>query len=136
MPKFSEKFNKTAFNVDTNGFEYCKLKELWDAAATVQPTYKLDALYINKSPLGETPLFIVAEIGKMVNMPSHLVGTCREILADAEAVETIKQGKVGFTLYEYEAKGKTCYGIKFVDIEPTAETAETAEKDGKKDGKK
>jgi hypothetical protein len=139
MPKFSEKFNKAAFNVDTTDFEYCKLKDLWDATAATenrpQPVYRLDAVYVNKSQLGDSPLAICAEIGKMVNLPTHTAATCREIIADADAVNDIKDGKVGFTIYEYTAKGKTCYGVKWVDIEPNANTAETAEnkaKDAKK----
>ena len=42
--------------------------------------------------------------------------TAREILADSEAVEAIKNGKVGYTIYEYESHGKKCYSISFVDL--------------------
>ena len=49
-------------------------------------------------------------------MPKHLGETFREILANTEAVQAIKDGKVGYTIYTYESHAKTCYGINFVDI--------------------
>ena len=49
-------------------------------------------------------------------MPKHLGETFREILANGEAVQAIKDGKVGYTIYTYESHAKTCYGINFVDI--------------------
>ena len=50
------------------------------------------------------------------NLPSHTAETVHEILADDEAVQTIKDGKVGYTIYEYESHGKKCYSISFVDL--------------------
>lgn len=114
--KFSEKFNKVAFSVDTTDMTYCKLSELYNSNA-LATVYRLDAIFINKSQLGESPLFIVGELGKMVNMPSYLVPTCRDILADVDAVQAIKAGAVGFTVYEYESHARKCYGVRFVDID-------------------
>jgi hypothetical protein len=50
-----------------------------------------------------------------VNLPQFTGDTVREILADADAVQAIKDGKVGYTIYEYESHAKKCYGITFVD---------------------
>ncbi len=73
-------------------------------------------MWVNKSPLGESPVFICAELGKLVNMPMHLTPTVKEILANPNAVNAIKNGKVGFTVYEYESHGRKCYNVKFADI--------------------
>lgn len=111
---FAKQFNKVTFSVDTTGFEYCKLAELYNEKKP--ETLKLDGIFVNKSPLGFSPVAIVADKKKLVNLPSHLTETARAILADTDAVTAIENGKVGFTIYEYEARGKQCYSIKFVDL--------------------
>lgn len=111
-----QQFNKVSFSVDTTGFTYCKLKELYNEK-NANKIYTLNGLWVSKSPLGESPVFIVAECKKLVNMPQHLSEIARQILADNNAVTTIESGKVGFTIHEYEARKKVCYSINFVDIE-------------------
>ena len=111
----AKQFNKVTFSVDTTGFEYCKLSELYNAKKPNE-TIKLDGIFVNKSPLGFSPVAICAEKKKLVNLPSHLTETARAILADTDAVAAIENGKVGFTVYTYEARGKECYSIKFVDL--------------------
>lgn len=112
---FAKQFNKVTFSVDTTGFEYKKLKEIYNAE-NKENVFKLNGIFVNKSPLGFSPVAICADIKALVNLPSHLTEMARNILADSEAVETIENGKVGFTVYEYEAKGKQCYSIKFVNL--------------------
>lgn len=111
---FAKQFNKVTFSVDTTGFEYCKLSGLYNAKKP--ETLKLDGIFVNKSPLGFSPVAIVADKKKLVNLPPHLTETARAILANEDAVKDIENGKVGFTIYEYEARGKQCYSIKFVDL--------------------
>ena len=115
---FSAQFNKVSFSVDTTGFEYAKLGTLYEEPAKGKKpkVYKLDGLFVNKSPLGFSPVFIVSEPKQLVNMPQHLTETARAILQDQNAVKAIESGKVGFTVYQYEARGKQCYGVKFVDL--------------------
>lgn len=112
---FAKSFNKTTFDVDVTDFEYCKLAALYNADAP-QTVYRVNAMWVQKSPLGDSPVFVVSELGKLVNMPSHTAATVREITANAAAVEAIKNGKVGFTVYEYESHGKKCYNVRFVDL--------------------
>lgn len=112
---FAKQFNRVSFSVDTTGFEYCKLKDLY-TAKTKNKVYRLDGLFVNRSPLGLSPVFIVADLKKLVNIPSHLTETAQTILSDVDAVEQIEGGKVGFTLYTYESHGRECYGVKFVDL--------------------
>lgn len=116
MPFSFQQFNKVSFSTDTKGFTYCKLKELYNKK-DLNKIHTLNGLWVSKSPLGESPVFIVAECKKLVNMPQHLTETVHRILADSDAVAAIESGKVGFTIHEYEARKKVCYGINFVDIE-------------------
>lgn len=115
MSKFSDKFNKVAFDVDTTDFEYAKLNDLYKENGKDVIT-KVAGMFIHKGKLGEQPVFIAPEIKKLVNIPSFMCDTVREILADADAVKDIRDGKVGFTLYEYESHNKKCYGVRFVDL--------------------
>lgn len=109
-----QQFNKVSFSVDTKGFTYCKLKELYNKI-DVNKIHTLNGLWVSKSPLGESPVFIVAECKKLVNIPQHLTETARQILADSNAVAAIERGKVGFTIHEYESRNKVCYSVNFVD---------------------
>lgn len=112
---FASKFNKSVnFDIDTNGFTYGKLADLYNP--NEKAVYKIDGCYIQKGNLDVAPVFIVADKKMLVNIPSHLTETVREILNDEEAVDDIRNGKAGFTIYEYESHGKKCYSIRFVDI--------------------
>lgn len=112
---FAKSFNKTTFDIDTTDFEYCKLAALYDADAP-QTVYRVNAMWVTKSPLGDSPVFVCGELGKLVNMPQHTAAMVREITANADAVDAIKGGKVGFMVYEYDSHGKKCYGVRFVDL--------------------
>lgn len=116
MYSFSSKFNKTSFGIDTKDYEYIKLA---DVAKSSSPDeiHPINGLYVHGSKLGDSPVIIDSTDKKLVNMPRHLGEVFREILADGEAVQAIKDGKVGYTIYSYESHAKTCYGINFVDIE-------------------
>lgn len=117
MATFASKYNKTGFGIDTTDFEYTKLSTLFnsekDGGSDV--IHDINGIYVNKSPLGFSPVIIDSANSKLVNLPQHMAETCQHILADDEAVELIKQGKVGYTIYEYETRGKKCYSIRFVD---------------------
>lgn len=118
MKSFANKFNKTSFGVDTTDFKYVKLAELYNAPENggEKTVHAVNGMYVNKSPLGDSPVIIDAANKTLVNLPSHLGETVREILQDPEAVEQIMQGKVGYTIYEYESHGKKCYGVTWADL--------------------
>lgn len=116
MFSFSNKFNKTSFGIDTKDFDYIKLSEVAKGSSPDE-IHPINGLYVHGSKLGDSPVIIDEKAKKLVNMPSHLGETFREILADGEAVQAIKDGKVGYTIYTYESHAKVCYGINFVDIE-------------------
>lgn len=115
MFSFSNKFNKASFGIDTKDYEYIKLAEVAKDSSPDE-IHPINGLYVHSSALGDSPVVIDVKDKKLVNMPKHMGETFREILADAEAVQAIKDGKVGYTIYNYESHAKTCYGINFVDI--------------------
>lgn len=118
MKSFASKFNKTTFGIDTTDFQYIKLADIFNSEneGGKDVIHNINGLYVHKSQLGDSPVIIDEKNKRLVNLPSHTAETVREILADDEAVETIKAGKVGYTIYEYESHGKKCYSISFVDL--------------------
>lgn len=111
---FAARFNKTSFGIDTTEFKYVKLSELYTQAGcdTIHP---VNGLFVHKSALGDSPVCIDGSNHLLVNFPSHTSEVVREILADSDAIQAIKDGKVGYTIYEYDSHGKKCYGVNFVD---------------------
>lgn len=114
MFDFAAKFNKTSFGIDTKDFEYIKLGQVAEGSAPGE-VHPIDGMWVHASALGDSPVIIDAQAKKLVNLPSHLGETVREILSNTEAVDAIKAGKVGYTIYQYESHNKTCYGINFVN---------------------
>lgn len=115
MFSFSNTFNKASFGIDTKDYEYIKLADVAKASSPDE-IHPINGLYVHGSALGDSPVIIDVQAKKLVNMPKHLGETFREILANTEAVQAIKDGKVGYTIYTYESHAKVCYGINFVDI--------------------
>lgn len=118
MTSFASKFNKATFGIDTTDFQYTKLADIFNSEneGGKDAVHKINGLYVRKSQLGDSPVIIDEENKRLVNLPGHTAETVREILTDDEAVQTIKDGKVGYTIYEYESHGKKCYSISFVDL--------------------
>lgn len=118
MKSFANRFNKTSFGIDTTNFTYVKLADIYNSEKDggKDVVHKIDGAYVHKSPLGDSPVFIDAENKRLVNLPSFMGETVREILADSEAVEAIKDGKVGYIIYEYDSHNKKCYSVSFIDL--------------------
>lgn len=118
MKSFASKFNKTTFGIDTTNYPYVKLGDIYNdpQQGGSDVIHQIDGMYVHKSQLGDSPVIIDARVQRLVNLPAHTAETVREILQDAEAVQMIKDGKVGYTIYEYESHGKKCYSITFVDL--------------------
>lgn len=117
MFSFATKYNKTNFGIDTKGFPYVKLADVFNSKENGggDVVHTINGIYVHTTQLGESAVLVDAEAKQLVNLPSHLNTACKAILADTEAVEAIKSGKVGYTVYEYEARGRKCYSIRFVD---------------------
>lgn len=117
MSTFASRHNKTSFGIDTKDFPFVKLSALYNdkkngGGDVVRP---VNGLWVHKSQLGDSPVIIDAENKQLVNLPSHLSEDVREILSSEEDVQAIKDGKVGYTIYEYDSHGKKCYSIHWVD---------------------
>lgn len=114
---FASTFNKINFDIDTTDFPYVKLADIYngkeDGGGDV--VHPINGMYVHKSQLGDSPVIIDAENKRLVNLPQFTGDTVREILANSDAVDAIKENKVGYTIYEYESHAKKCYGITFVD---------------------
>ena len=119
MARFSiqKRYNKErVFNVDTSKFDYYSLGEIYENDNKI---YQVRGIYINtRSHFDDAP--VIATNDKYVNLPAHLLNTCKEILNDAQAIKAINDGYVGFSIYKYEKEryNKTCYSINWVDITP------------------
>lgn len=114
---FANKYNKARkFDIDTNGFEFESLADLFYNYGEGY-VYPLRALFINtKGIYSDNP--VAATDDFFVDFPSHMTDTAKEIIADENAVSDINNGKVGFKIYTYLQKryNRVCYGIEFVDV--------------------
>ena len=117
MSNFIKKYGKNfVFDIDFEK-DFISLKDLFDEDGDM--VYVLKGLYINtKGMYGDAPVFETVKY--LVNIPSHMTDTCKDILSDEEAIEEIKSGKVGFSIRQYEkdVKGKkrVCYTVDFVEL--------------------
>lgn len=107
------KYNKTNvnFDIDVKGMEFTKLKDLYPNGTR----YTVNGLYIHTGKLNVHPVAISQEINRQIDLPEHLTDTVRSILADSEAVEAIREGKCAIEIYEYTARNKQCYSVRFVE---------------------
>lgn len=117
--KFADKYNKgkKVFEIDIKDFTFIDgydfLKE------TQGKPVKIDGLYINnKSVYGDHPVAIIAGDKTLLDLPSHMTEVVVEILQDAEAVATIKNGAVGLKAHEYTDNKyhKQCVGFEWCDL--------------------
>lgn len=115
---FSSKFNKGTVKIDTTGYVYKKLSEIYadKKHGGNDIIHSFNGCYVQKSPLGDSPVVIDTVNKWLVNLPMHTADMILDILNDAEAVEMVKAGKVGYAIYEYESHSKKCYSIAFVDL--------------------
>lgn len=114
----ANKYNKTKmFNFSIpQEYQYHTLSELFEQNGK-DKVYPVKALYINKkSRFGDAP--IVATDECLVNLPSHLLDTVKEMMNDEELVDAVNESKFGFTIYQYANKntGELCFSVNWVDM--------------------
>lgn len=113
------KYNKgNLFKVNTEGYGYKKLEELYNENGADQE-YEMRGIYIShKSEFGDAPVAICD--GFFVNLPSYLLDDANEMMRDQETIDAINAGTFGFKIEPYEKeigkKTKTCYGVRWVDL--------------------
>lgn len=106
------------FNVNTEGFEYRNLKDLYKEDPDA--IWPIQGIYINrKSEYGPAPVAICE--GFFANLPAHLLEECEGYLTNEEDIADIKAGTVGFSIYTYEKqvgkKTNICYSINWEDVD-------------------
>lgn len=135
MGKFSvsKRYNREKlFNIDTSGFEYVALDELYDEAADAANEamstigenksakdipFTVYGIYINTRG-NYDPAPVLALEDRYVNLPAHMTSVCEDMLRDAEAIKAINEGRVGITVYKYLQRryNRTCYNVRWVDL--------------------
>jgi len=107
-------------------FTYKDLKQM-AAEYGLKAEHKVNAIYINKKGLyGDQP--VIATNNELVNAPHHMTEQVKEILADAESVNLVNGGYVGFKLYTYENKHGTQYAIEWIDFPEPVEAVKSTGK--------
>lgn len=103
------------FKVDTEGFEFKKLGDLYDAKEP-ETVFSVYGLYINRrGKYG--PSSFAASDGFFISLPAHLLDTVTDILQDQESIDQINDMKAGLVIRTYEDdKGVTHYTADFVDV--------------------
>lgn len=116
---FAARFNKgSKFDIDTTGYTYKTMRELV-LENGLEKVYQIAALYINtKGRFDDHPVAVIPELKVLMDMPSHMTETVREILADEAACDAINNGLVGIQLEEYKSKtyNRECIGIRWIDL--------------------
>ena len=116
---FAEKYNKvnTIFDIDIKDFEFI---DGYDFIATygarIMP---IDGLYINKKGIyNDHPVAILVDEKKLLDLPSHMTETVKEILSDEESINLIKKCMVGVKAHKYiDTKyHKDCVGFDWCDL--------------------
>lgn len=112
--KHNSKMNLFTFEVP-DSFEFATLKQLFESKGE-KAIHKVNLIYINKKgKFGHQP--VIATDSELVNAPHHLLENVLEALEDAESVNLINNGHVGFKIYTYENEYGTNYGLEWVDID-------------------
>lgn len=116
MSKITNTFNSNyAFNINFEK-DFVTLKELRDSYEDGH-IHPIHGIGINgKSKYGAHPFLEVKDY--LVDLPKHMLDTCKQILNDHEMVQEIKDGTIGFIIRTYTDNkfGKECCTIEFVDI--------------------
>lgn len=113
LKKYNKKVNK--FDFDGSDLEFTTLKELFekDAEGT---SYTVRALFINtKGKFGEQPVLVATDF--LVSLPTHMLGTVKDMLEDEILIDMVNDSKVGFKIRTYQTKDKnTYYAIDWVQV--------------------
>ena len=107
------------FIIDTTGFEYKPLSELYNAKKP-DTVFNVYGAYIgrfySKREKREVECCFAASDGYFISLPAHLVDTVKEILTDDESCEQMNNSAAGLVIRPYEKDGETFYSADFVDV--------------------
>ena len=108
--------NNNVFGIDTTNYKYVDLNTLYDTDPTAQ--HKVLGFFVNsKGKFGAEPNAIL-ENNLIANLPRHLLDTVNQMLDDNRYIEYIKEGHVGFTIYQYHTNkyNKDAYSVTWLDL--------------------
>ena len=108
--------NNNVFGIDTTNYKYVDLNTLYDTDPTAQ--HKVLGFFVNsKGKFGAEPNAIL-ENNLIANLPRHLLDTVNQMLDDNRYIEYIKEGHVGFNIYQYHTNkyNKDAYSVTWLDL--------------------
>lgn len=117
MSSFAEKYNKgneNPFQFDLECYNFTSLKDLYNADPN--KVHALNGFYFTRGKFGVKVVVVMTDVKKRVDMPLYLTKVFNDIVTDMDAVNDIKNGKVGFVVRKYESHGRDCHTISFKDI--------------------
>ena len=116
-------FEKIEWGVDTNGFVFKKIKDIYEETNVAQV---FGFFFVKSENYGLQPVAILKDC--LLNLPTHKRDIISEMLKNPDAVNAIKNGECSLTFRQYKSKyNKICYDFDFIDT-PKTETTETTEK--------
>ena len=112
-------FEKIEWGVDTNGFVFKKIKDIYEETNIVQV---FGFFFVKSENYGLQPVAILKDC--LLNLPTHKRDIISEMLKNPDAVNAIKNGECSLTFRQYKSKyNKICYDFDFIDT-PKTETIE------------
>ena len=112
-------FEKIKWGVDTNGFVFTKIKDIYEETNVVQV---FGFFFVKSENYGLQPVAILKDC--LLNLPTHKRDIISEMLKNPDAVNAIKNGECSLTFRQYKSKyNKVCYDFDFVNT-PKTETTE------------
>ena len=112
-------FEKIEWGVDTKGFVFKKITDIYEETNTVQV---FGFFFVKSENYGLQPVAILKDC--LLNLPTHKRDIISEMLKNSDAVNAIKNGECSLTFRQYKSKyNKVCYDFDFVNT-PKAETTE------------
>lgn len=112
-------FEKIEWGVDTNGFVFTKIKDIYEETNVVQV---FGFFFVKSENYGLQPVAILKDC--LLNLPTHKRDIISEMLKNPDAVNAIKNGECSLTFRQYKSKyNKVCYDFDFVNT-PKTETTE------------
>ena len=112
-------FEKIEWGVDTNGFVFKKIKDIYEENNVAQV---FGFFFVKSENYGLQPVAILKDC--LLNLPTHKGDVISEMLKNPDAVNAIKNGECSLTFRQYKSKyNKVCYDFDFVNT-PKTETTE------------
>lgn len=112
ITKYNKSQPKYSYNFDKD-MKYYNLEELMKGEP--RKVHTLKGLLINtKGKYGDSPVAVIE--GAFINLPTHLLETVKEMIADTEVTKQINDNKAGFEVYKYVKGNNEYYSVDWMDL--------------------